>query len=81
MTEPKIILPTPKKSRVRFPTTLWITKIIFEPEFEPEPTLTAYDLELDEEDMIFLYKELGNRLKNKHIKATRIQFIGMLGKD
>lgn len=68
--------PPKKGSRVRFPVQMWIKRIEFEPDVTGEPTDSAWDIELDETDMIFMYEELGKRLEHKHIKATRVRFIG-----
>lgn len=68
--------PTRKGSRVRFPVQMWIKHIIFEPDTTGEPTDSAWDVELDEQDMQFMFDELGKRLKDKQIKATRVRFIG-----
>jgi hypothetical protein len=76
MAEPKTQSAPQKKSRVRYPSTLWIDKIEFEPEISGEVTRTSYDLELTEYDMKVLYEGLKERLENKIYKATRIRFTG-----
>jgi hypothetical protein len=67
-----------RKSVVRFPVTLYIDKVEFEPQIDPVIVRTAYDFELTEYDMKILYEGLKHRLENKIIVPTRIRFTGRL---
>ena len=76
MPEPKTESAPQKKSRIRYPSVLWIDKVEFNPEISGEVTRTAYDLELNEYDMRVLYEGLKKILEGKYVLATRIRFTG-----
>ena len=69
-----------RKSRIRFPITLFVDGIEFEPQvdFDDETVRTSYDLELTEYDMRKLYEGLGNRISKGHFISARIRFVGRL---
>ena len=69
-----------RRSRIRFPITLFVDGIEFDPkvEFDDGAVRTSYDLEITEYDMTKLYEWLGARIsKGRHISA-RIRFTGRL---
>ena len=69
-----------RRSRIRFPITLFVDGIEFDPkvEFDDGAVRTSYDLEITEYDMTKLYEWLGDRIsRGRHISA-RIRFIGRL---
>ena len=70
------------KDRTRFPQTMHVDGI----EFEPETPLlvitrTSYDLLLTEDDVLKLYMFLAGRIKHKLYRSTRIRFIGRTEDD
>lgn len=68
-----------RRSYVRFPITLYVDKLEFEPEvFLGRVVRTAYDLELTEYDMKQMYEEIGKRLNAKFVHPMRIRVIGRL---
>lgn len=68
-----------KRSYVRFPITLYVDRLEFEPEvFMGKVVRTAYDLEITEYDAKKLYEELGNRLKQHPMTPIRVRVIGRL---
>jgi hypothetical protein len=64
---------------VRFPITLYVDKLEFEPDvFTGKTVRTAYDLEITEYDAKVLYEELGKRLDKRPMTPVRIRVIGRL---
>lgn len=70
------------KDRVRFPLTMHVDEMEFEPETPLEViTRTSYDLLLTEDDVLKLYMYLAGRIKHRLYKTTRIRFIGRTEDD
>jgi len=67
-------------ARVRHPITIYVEKVEFDPEvvIDFEVIRTAYDIELNEQDMRKLYEGLKTRLEEKFPVAIRIRIIGRL---
>ena len=70
------------KDRTRFPMTMHVDGMEFEPEIPLLViTRTSYDLLLTEDDVLKLYMFLAGRIKHKLFKTTRIRFIGRTEDD
>jgi len=70
------------KDRVRFPVTMFVDEIEFEPEASLSViTRSSYDLLLTEDDVLKLYMYLSNRIKHRLFRDTRIRFTGRMQDD
>jgi hypothetical protein len=67
------------KDRTRFPLVMHVDAIQFEPATPLNViTRTAYDLMLDERQILELHEWTGERIKEKQYKDARIRFIGRI---
>jgi len=69
-----------RRSRIRFPITLFVDGIEFNPtvDFDDGAVRTSYDLEITEHDMIKLHEWLGERISKGQFISARIRFTGRL---
>ncbi len=68
-----------RRSFVRFPITLFVDAIQFDPDvYMGDIVRTAYDLDIEEYDAKKLYEELGRHLKGEVKSPIRIRVIGRL---
>ena len=79
MDNPRTTQPEDRRGRVRFPITVYVDGIEFDPDVQyTTVTRTSYDLELNEHDMQKLYEGLKARLDSHLPKAIRIRITGRL---
>jgi hypothetical protein len=70
------------KDRVRYPVTMFVDDIEFQPKVPLlVVTRTAYDLLLTEADIFKLHTWLTERIEHKHYVDARIRFIGRTEED
>ncbi len=70
------------KDRVRYPVTMYVDDIEFQPKVPIlVVTRTSYDLLLTETDIFKLHAWLEERIKHKHYVDARIRFIGRTEED
>ena len=70
------------KDRVRFPVTMFVDNIEFQPRVPLLViTRTSYDLLLTEADIYKLHEWLSERIKHKYYVDARIRFIGRTEED